>query len=120
MSRIRSRGTGPEREVAAILRRMGVRHEEHASDLPGTPDFVLRRRMVAVFVEGDFWHGWRFPLWRASLAPYWRRKIEANRARDARNHARLRRMGWRVLRVWEHDLRGGRAEAKLRAALAGG
>jgi|CXWL01.1.fsa_nt_gi DNA mismatch endonuclease (patch repair protein) len=105
MARIKGRDTGPERQVAAMLARLRVRSERHCRDLPGRPDFVLRRRRIVVFVDGDFWHGWRFPQWESKLAPFWAAKIRANRARDLRNHARLRRAGWTLVRVWEHQLK---------------
>lgn len=104
MSRIKGRDTSPERQVAILLRAKRRRFETHASDLPGRPDFVFRRARVAVFVDGDFWHGWRFPKWRLKLSEKWEAKIEANRRRDRRNHARLRRAGWTVLRLWEHQI----------------
>jgi DNA mismatch endonuclease (patch repair protein) len=72
--------------------------------LPGKPDFVFPRARLIVFIDGDFWHGWRFPQWRDKLQPYWREKIERNRRRDRRNMQALRRCGWKVLRVWEHQL----------------
>lgn len=104
MSRIRGKDTGPERTVAAGLREHGLEWESHSRDLPGRPDFVFREQKVAVFVDGDFWHGWRFPVWRDKLSLKWEEKIERNRRRDARNHRKLRRMGWRVVRIWEHQL----------------
>ena len=82
-----------------------LKFETHARDLPGRPDFVFRKIKVAIFVEGDFWHGWRFPVWRHKLSEHWEKKIEANRRRDRRNHDRLRRDGWKVLRIWEHQLK---------------
>jgi DNA mismatch endonuclease, patch repair protein len=104
MSRIRGRDTGPERQLTSELRNSGCRYETHARDLPGRPDIVFRRAKVAVFVDGDFWHGWRFPAWRLKLSEHWEAKIDANRKRDARNFARLRRAGWCVMRIWEHQL----------------
>lgn len=104
MARIRGKNTGPERAVAAILTALGVSAECHPRDLPGRPDFVIRERRIAIFVDGDFWHGWRFPAWRLKLSEAWEKKIEANRRRDSRNHARLRRAGWTVLRIWEHQV----------------
>ena len=104
MSRIRGKDTGPERAIAEELRGQGLRWEGHVRDLPGRPDFVFRPDQVAVFVDGDFWHGWRFPTWRKKLSPKWEEKIEATRLRDARNHRKLRRMGWVVIRVWEHQV----------------
>ncbi len=104
MSKIRGKDTGPERAVADGLSALGLTWEPHARDLPGRPDFVFRDRKVAVFVDGDFWHGWHFPTWRDKLSPRWEEKIEANRRRDARNARRLRRSGWQVVRLWEHQV----------------
>ena len=104
MSRIRGKDTGPERVIAEQLQGHGLRWEGHARDLPGRPDFVFRQELVAVFVDGDFWHGWRFPTWRKKLSPKWQEKIDATRLRDAKNHRKLRRMGWIVVRIWEHQV----------------
>lgn len=104
MARIRGKGTGPELRLAALLSEAGFAWESHAPDLPGRPDFVFRDQQIAVFVDGDFWHGWRFPVWRDKLSVAWEAKIEATRLRDARNFRRLRRSGWRVIRIWEHQL----------------
>jgi len=120
MSRIRGRDTGPERAVASWLLEMGLSPECHPRDIPGRPDFAFRTMKLAVFVDGDFWHGWRFPAWRHKLSEKWEAKIEKNRKRDIRNHARLRRMGWRVFRIWEHQLEKSpkSTRAKLERALA--
>lgn len=104
MSRIRGRDTGPERAMAAAFAARGLTWEGHVWDLPGRPDFVFRTDRVAVFVDGDFWHGWRFPQWREKLSDSWEAKIEETRRRDKRNHRRLRRMGWTVVRIWEHQI----------------
>ena len=104
MSRIRGRDTGPERKVAEGLRAEGLAFECHTTDLPGRPDFVFRTKRVAVFIDGDFWHGWRFPVWRDKLSEAWEAKIATNRRRDVRNHRRLRRAGWTVVRIWEHQV----------------
>lgn len=105
MSRIRGKNTGIERQVFRELRRRRIHFGRHAGDLPGRPDVVFRRLRIAVFVDGDFWHGWRFPAWAHKLQPKWRDKIAANRARDQRNFRTLRRQGWRVVRIWEHQLK---------------
>lgn len=104
MAQIKGKNTGPEQKVAAALGNLGLSWESHVRDLPGRPDFVFRKEMVAVFVDGDFWHGWRFARWQDKLSKTWEAKIKGNRRRDVRNHRRLRRMGWRVVRIWEHQL----------------
>jgi len=104
MASVRSKDTGIEVAVRRAVHARGLRFRKHVRDLPGTPDLVFRRPRVAVFVDGDFWHGWRFPAWRHTLAPYWAEKIAGNRRRDRRNFARLRRQGWLVVRVWGHDV----------------
>jgi DNA mismatch endonuclease (patch repair protein) len=104
MSRIRSTDTGPELTIRRILHARGRRFRKYVREVPGRPDLVFARERVAVFVDGDFWHGWRFPVWREKLAEYWRLKIARNRQRDARNFRLLRRRGWVVIRIWEHQV----------------
>jgi DNA mismatch endonuclease (patch repair protein) len=103
MARIRGKDTSPELDMVRELSAIGLEYERHCRDLPGKPDFVFRHAMVAVFVDGDFWHGFRFPLWKHKLSAKWQEKIEATRKRDQRNFAKLRRSGWKVVRIWEHQ-----------------
>jgi DNA mismatch endonuclease (patch repair protein) len=91
--------------MAKLLADAGFVAEPQARDLPGRPDFVLREYRIAIFVDGAFWHGWRFPAWRHKLSEQWEAKIEQNRKRDRRNHATLRRQGWKVIRLWEFQLK---------------
>jgi DNA mismatch endonuclease (patch repair protein) len=89
----------------------------NAADLVGKPDFVFPIRRLVVFVDGCFWHGCpkcqRIP---SSNVPYWDRKIERNRIRDRAVNTSLRRSGWRVLRIWEHQLeRTGSVVARVRS-----
>ncbi len=104
MSRIKGKNTSPERTIFAALRREGVYFAKHVKGLPGRPDIVFRRAKLVVFLDGDFWHGWRFPLWQHKLSEKWRIKIAATRERDQRNFRRLRKEGWKVLRIWEHQI----------------
>lgn len=104
MSRIKGRDTSPERLVRSELHRRGFRFRKHAKELPGKPDVVFYRAKVAVFIDGDFWHGYRFPSWAHRVSDFWKKKISKNRERDARNHRRLRRMGWKVIRLWQHEI----------------
>jgi DNA mismatch endonuclease, patch repair protein len=104
MSRVRSRDTNLEVLLRSALHRSGLRFRTHVRTLPGRPDIVLSSARVAIFVDGDFWHGFRFPAWESSLAPFWRQKIQRNRHRDQRNFRRLRRQGWIVVRIWQHQI----------------
>lgn len=104
MSRIKGKGTGPEKAIMSTLRAKGICFTPHARDLPGHPDIVFRKIKLAVFIDGDFWHGWRFPLWKHKLSAKWQTKIASNRERDQRNFRKLRYMGWRVVRIWEHQV----------------
>lgn len=105
MATIKGKDTGPERAVAEILKSLGLSPELHVRELPGRPDFVLRDSRIAIFVDGDFWHGWQFEKWRLKLSEPWEKKILENRRRDLRAHAALRRKGWKVVRVWEHQIK---------------
>lgn len=105
MSRVRNRDTDLEALVRSALFKRGWRFRKHVSALPGTPDIVFVRQSVAVFIDGDFWHGYRFPQWKRSLSRFWRIKIQKNRKRDKKNFAKLRRRGWRVIRIWQHEIK---------------
>jgi len=110
MSRCKGRDTALERIVRSELHKKGLRFRKHTGKLPGKPDIVFGKARVVVFLDGDFWHGYRFPQWEKKLPKFWRNKIGETRKRDRRNFAKLRRMGWRVIRIWQHeterDLRG--------------
>ena len=114
MSRIRGKDTTIERILRSALHQAGFRFRKNVRGIPGTPDIVFHHAKVLVFVDGDFWHGYRFPQWGTSLPPFWQDKIRRNRARDLRYHARLRRSGWKVIRVWEHQIRSNIDLAVLR------
>lgn len=104
MSRIKGKDTGPEMKVRSALHKKGLRFRKHVKDLPGKPDIVFRKAKVAVFIDGDFWHGYRFPAWEDKVSDFWRKKITGNRKRDARNHRKLRSKGWKVIRIWQHEV----------------
>lgn len=104
MSRVRSTDTTPELTIRRLTHAKGLRFRKHDRKLPGRPDMVFVAKRVVVFVDGDFWHGWRFPVWSHKLTPYWKEKIKGNRARDRKNFQRLRTDGWIVIRLWEHQI----------------
>jgi len=104
MSRIKGKDTSLEVRVRSALHRRGLRFRKHVKELPGRPDIVFSKARVAVFVDGDFWHGYRFPSWEDKVSDFWKKKINKNRERDAANHRRLRRMEWTVIRLWQHEV----------------
>ncbi|MCH8880311.1 MAG: DNA mismatch endonuclease Vsr [Planctomycetes bacterium] len=117
MSRIRSRGSRPEMLVRRVVHSLGFRFRLHRRDLPGTPDLVLPRHNKIIFVHGCFWHMHRCRYGRvtpATRAEFWETKRRGNVARDRRQIRKLRRLGWRVLVVWECQTRD---LEKLRAKL---
>jgi DNA mismatch endonuclease (patch repair protein) len=123
MRRVKSRNTTPERQVRALLRRMGhTGYRLHRKDVPGKPDVAFIGRKIAIFVHGCFWHG--HDCKRGARAPranadYWRAKIARNRERDAAAEAALARAGWSMLAIWECELKDmGAVEARLAALLA--
>lgn len=106
MGRIKSRGNkSTEEALVGIFREHRMVGWRRNQPLFGKPDFVFRKAKVCVFVDGCFWHGcpkcYRNP---SSNSAYWAAKIERNRARDKKVSKPLRHDGWRVLRVWEHEL----------------
>jgi DNA mismatch endonuclease, patch repair protein len=108
MAAIRSRDTRPERLVRSMVHGLGFRFRLHCDDLPGSPDLVFPRLGMVVFVNGCFWHRHACAAGRKQPShnrQYWQRKFERNAIRDIENHKALRRLGWRVLVVWECTLR---------------
>lgn len=122
MSQVRGANTKPEMAVRSLLHGMGYRFRLHRKGLPGTPDIVLPGRSVAVFVHGCFWHGHACKAAKMpkSREDYWREKIAGNRQRDRRKRRQLRALGWRVIVVWECELKRTAALAvRFRKALGG-
>lgn len=103
MSRVRSRDTEPEKIVSRALTQSRIRFSTHGKSLPGSPDIVIRRIRLAVFVNGCFWHwhGCKRCRMPASNVAYWERKIARNVARDRRTKRALALIGWHYCTVWE-------------------
>ena len=121
MRAVKSRDTGPERAVRAMLRAIAPGYRLNRADLPGKPDIAYGRLRLAIFVHGCFWHGHGCP--RGARMPkanadYWRAKIASNRARDEKALATLAATGWRAMVVYECELKAPeKLEARLREAV---
>ncbi|MGH9551034.1 MAG: very short patch repair endonuclease [Terriglobales bacterium] len=115
MAAIKHKNTTPELAVRQHLHRRGFRFRLHDRTLPGRPDIVLKRYKTVVQVHGCFWHhhGCYNSVWPRTRKQFWRDKIGGNITRDRKNERRLVRAGWRVLTVWECEVRDGTAFPKL-------
>ena len=108
MSRIRGKNTKPEELVRKYLFSQGFRYRKNDVRLPGKPDIVLPKYRTVIFVNGCFWHaheGCRYFVWPKNNADFWKNKIESNVERDTRNSQLLEDLGWKVLTVWECELK---------------
>jgi len=107
MSRIRSGGTDFENEfIAALKTRLKKKFTTHRKDIYGNPDIVFEKQKVCVFLDSNFWHGWQYPRWKHLLKNnFWRQKIARNRQRDRNVTAFLRRHDWKVMRIWEYEVK---------------
>ena len=110
MSRIRSRETRPEKAVRSSLHRHGFRFRKNVAGLPGTPDIVMKKHGTVVLINGCFWHqhaGCPRSVMPKSNRAYWKRKLQGNIERDRTTTLGLRKLGWRVITLWqcqiEHD-----------------
>jgi DNA mismatch endonuclease, patch repair protein len=104
MRRIRSKDTKPEMVVRSLAHRLGYRFRLHRKDLPGHPDIVFPKLRRVIFVHGCFWHQHRYCIdgrLPSSRQGYWVPKLRANTERDKKHLAKLRRVGWRVLVIWD-------------------
>ena len=107
MSHIRSKNTKPEEKVRKYLFSKGFRYRKNVRNLPGCPDIVLPKYKTVIFVNGCFWHKHDCPrfVWPSSNEEYWIPKITRNVERDQKNHELLRELGWRVIVIWECQLK---------------
>jgi len=106
MSRIRSRGNkDTELVLAKLLRVNKITGWRRHQNIIGRPDFAFQRERLAIFVDGCFWHGCpRHCKIPSGNRAFWKKKLSANQARDQRVNRELRKLGWHVLRIWEHSL----------------
>ena len=104
MGRVPSKDTKPEMVVRRAVHSLGYRYRIHRAELPGRPDLVFSGRKVVIFVHGCFWHrhpGCRKATTPASNREYWLPKFRENKSRDKRKARELKKLGWRVVVVWE-------------------
>lgn len=108
MSAVKGKNTKPEMIVRKYLFSKGLRFRLHVRSLPGHPDIVLPKYKTVVFINGCFWHGHngcKYSHLPKSNVKFWENKITANKSRDTANEIKLKQMGWRVIRVWECEIK---------------
>src|ERR1044071_886761 len=109
MSRIKGKNTKPEMLVRKFLHAQGFRYKLHDKTLPGKPDIVLPKYKTVIFVHGCFWHGHegcRYFVVPKTRTEWWMEKIRKNISNDALKQEALRKAGWKVIQIWECELRG--------------
>lgn len=103
MSQIKSKGTSPELKIKKFLWGSGFSYQP--KNIYGNPDFIHKKEKIAVFIDGCFWHGCPFCYKEPkSNKEYWIPKIKLNKQRDKRNRTFLRKKGWNILIIWEHEI----------------
>jgi len=116
MSRIRGKDTKPEELVRKYLFSQGFRYRKNVASLPGKPDIVLPKYRTCIFVNGCFWHGHeecKYFVWPKNNAEFWKIKITQNIERDKKTYGELMEAGWKVLIVWECELKKESRESTL-------
>ena len=116
MSRIRSKDTTPEILVRSYLFSKGLRFRKDDKRYPGSPDIVLPKYKTMVFVHGCFWHlhdGCKYAVMPKSNVEFWEKKLYGNKERDERNKKELEELGWKVITVWECELKKDKVEQTL-------
>jgi DNA mismatch endonuclease (patch repair protein) len=109
MSRIKGKNTKPEMLVRRFLHTNGFRYRLHAKDLPGKPDIVLPKYKTIIFIQGCFWHGHyqcKYYVVPKTRTEWWLAKISSNKSKDDSNIAKLKQLGWKVIEIWECELKG--------------
>ena len=108
MSKIKSQNTQPEIKLRKYLWNIGYRYRLNVSNLAGKPDIVISKLKLIIFIDGEFWHGYKWKEKKKKIKAnrqYWIPKIERNMKRDKKYNQILRQNGWTVLRFWEHQIK---------------
>ena len=117
MSQIKGKNTKPEEMVRKYLFAQGFRYRKNDKKLPGTPDIVLPKYKTVIFVNGCFWHGHKgckYFVWPKSNPDFWKKKIETNISRDLQKIKLLQSQGWRVITIWECELKPTNRDARYK------
>lgn len=104
MSQIKSVNTKPEIFVFKVLDNMGIKYQKHFN-IYGKPDVAFQDKKIAVFINGEFWHGRRFNKERETYKEFWVTKIKHNMIRDRKNYNLLKNEGWTVVNIWDKDIK---------------
>ncbi|WP_080780755.1 very short patch repair endonuclease [Chryseobacterium phocaeense] len=107
MSKIRSKDTKPEILFRKALWALGIRYRINVTKLPGKPDIVIEKKKTIIFIDGEFWHGYKWDEKKQKIRSnrdYWINKIEKNISRDIENTQRLQDLGYNVFRFWGHEV----------------
>lgn len=118
MSKIRGKDTKPELLVRKFLHSQGFRYRIHVKDLPGKPDIVLPKYKTIIFIQGCFWHGHegcRYYVIPKTRTEWWLNKINTNISNDLKNRLKLEDLNWRIIDIWECDLKNNNREMTLEA-----
>ena len=116
MSRIKGRKTKPEEIVAKYFFSQGFGYRRNVKKLPGTPDIVLKKYKTVIFVNGCFWHmheGCKYFVWPKDNSEFWKNKLLANKERDEKEKKGIEELGWKVIVVWECQLKKAERERTL-------
>jgi DNA mismatch endonuclease (patch repair protein) len=108
MSKIKGKNTKPELAFRKALTASGIRYRVNYKKLPGNPDISNKTRRFVVFIDGEFWHGYNWKEKKQRIKAnreFWIPKIERNMQRDRENNQKLERMGFKVFRFWEHEIK---------------
>jgi len=108
MSKIRSQNTKPEILLRKALWKLGYRYRIHAANLPGKPDILFKAKKLVIFIDGTFWHGYKWHEKKFKInsnIEYWTNKIEKNMDRDVQNQTKLLALGYSVLRFWDFEVK---------------
>lgn len=108
MSKIKGKNTQPEILFRKALWALGIRYRLNVAKLPGKPDIVIGKYKIIIFIDGSFWHGYKWEDKKVRIKSnkdYWIKKIERNMERDIENTKALENMGYKVFRFWEHEVK---------------